>query len=161
VIPSSAQSLIAVFGIGLGSVAIGGLLLRDGVLSLNEVIERGRGPSVMGRVITSRQTTRDVPADDGSYSRTWQVEIVYEYRVRGRPYRASQTMAFTSYLAAVRHAGSYETGVEVRVYVDPREPDSAVLDPRRTVWQPWFYIVAGASCVIVGVVALTRLAAAS
>ena len=160
-IPSSAQSLITAFGVGVGSVAIGGLLLRDGLRSLNEVFEKARGPSVSGRVVSSRQTSRDVPADDGSYSRTWQVEVVYEYEVKKRSFRGTQTKVFTRYLAASRHAARYEAGTAVRVFVDPREPDAGVLDPRLTVWRPWLYIVAGASCVVVGVTALTRLTAGS
>ena len=158
---SSAQSLITVFGIGIGSVAIGGLLLRDGVRSLNEVLEKARGPSVTGRVVSSRQTARDVPADDGSYSRTWQVEVAYEYEVKRRKFFARQTRGFTSYLAASRHLARHPTGADVRVFIDPREPDRGVLDPRLTVWRPWLYIFAGAGCVVVGIVALTRLTTAS
>jgi Protein of unknown function (DUF3592) len=159
VILSTAQSLIAVFGIGTGSVAVGGLLLRDGVRWLNEAVERRRAPSTPGRIISSRLAPRDVPADDGSYSRTWNLEVVFEYQVKGRVLRGTCTTVFASYLSAVRQERKHAVGAAVRVLFDRTEPESAVLDPRLTLWRPWVYIIAGAACVIGGVLALTRLAA--
>lgn len=158
---STPQAVITIFGVGLGGVAVGGLLLRDGLKWLNEALEKRHAPSVPGRIVSSRLAPRDLPADDGSYSRTWYLEVAYEYRVRGRPYRATQTMVFTGYLAATRQARRRETGAEVRVLFDRTEPDNAVLDEGLSVWHPWLYILAGASCVVGGVVALTRLSAAS
>jgi hypothetical protein len=154
---SGAQSLITVFGIGTGSVAVGGLLLRDGLRWLNESLESRRGPSVMGRIVSSRLTPRDMPADDGSYSRTWILEVVFEYQVKGRAFRGTRTTVFTSHLSAVWQARKYHAGEPARVFFDRSDPESAMLDPRLTVWRPWLYIVAGASCVIGGVLALTKL----
>jgi hypothetical protein len=159
VILSTAQSLITVFGIGTGSVAVGGLLLRDGVRWLNEAVERRRAPSAIGRIISSRLAPRDVPADDGSYSRTWNLEVVFEYEVKGRMLRSSRRTVFTGYLSAVRQERKHAAGAAVRVLLDRTDPESAILDPGLTVWLPWAYIIAGATCVIGGVVALTRLTA--
>ena len=156
---STAQSLITVFGIGTGSVAVGGLLLRDGVRWLNEAVERRRAPSAVGRIISSRLAPRDVPADDGSYSRTWNLEVVFEYQVKGRVLQSSRTAVFTGYLSALRQERKHAAGAAVRVLFDRTDPESATLDPGLTVWRPWVYILAGASCVIGGVLALTRLSA--
>lgn len=155
---SSAQSVITVFGIGTGGVAVGGLLLRDGLRWLNDSIEARRGPSVIGRITSSRLTPRDVPASDGSYSRTWNLEIMFEYEVKGRVLRGSRTTIFTSYLSATWQARKYHTGATARVFFDRRDPESAILDPRISVWRPWLYILTGSSCVVGGVFALTRLA---
>jgi hypothetical protein len=159
VILATAQSLITVFGIGTGSVAVGGLLLRDGLRWLNEALERRRAPSVVGRILSSRLTPRDVPADDGSYSRTWNLEVVFEYQVKGRVLRSTRTTVYTSYLSAVRQERKHAAGATVRVLLDRTDPESAMLDPGLSVWRPWLYILAGAGCVIGGVVALTRLTA--
>lgn len=154
---SSAQSVIAFFGIGTGSVAVGGLLLRDGLRWLNESLENRRRPSVVGRIVSSRLAPRDVPASDGSYSRTWSLEIVYEYAVKGRVIRTDRATVFTRYLPAVWQARKYHTGASARVVFDRRDPEAAMLDPRIGIWRPWLYILAGASCVVGGVAALTRL----
>ena len=156
---STAQSLITVFGIGTGSVAVGGLLLRDGVRWLNAALENRRAPSVVGRIVSSRLTPRDVPADDGSYSRTWNLEVVFEYDVKRRAFRRTHTTVFTSYLSAIRQERRHAVGAAVRVLFDRTDPESATLDPGLTVWRPWLYIVSGATCVVGGVVALTRLTA--
>jgi hypothetical protein len=153
----SAQSVIAVFGIGTGSVAVGGLLLRDGVRWLNESVESRQGPSVMGRIISSRLTPRAMPARDGSYSPTWTLEVVFEYQVKRRTFRGTRTTVFTSYLSAVWQARRYQAGDAARVFFDRADPESAMLDPRLTIWRAWLYIVAGAGCVVGGVLALTRL----
>jgi hypothetical protein len=159
---SSAETPITVLGIGLGSLAIAGLLLKDGLKSLNKSRERRRGPSAPGWIISSRLVGRDIPAEDGAYSRTWRLDIVYEYPVRGRLYSGTritaEPLSFNSWLYAVWKARKYRSGAAVRVYFDPSAPDRAVLDPRLTGWSTWFYLLAGASCAVAGIMALAQVA---
>jgi hypothetical protein len=159
---SSAETPITVLGVGLGSLAIGGLLLKDGLKSLNESLERQRGPSARGWIISSRLVGRDTPAEDGTYSRTWHLDVVYEYPVRGRLYSGTritaEPLSFNSWLYAAWKARRYRSGAEVRVYFDSTAPDRAILDPRLTVWSTWFYLLAGSSCAVAGIMALARVA---
>jgi hypothetical protein len=153
---ASAEPPITLFAVGVGALLFGAFFLRDGLRWLSESLERQRGPSVPGRIISSQLVDRD--SADPDQSRTWYLHVVYEYTVDGRLYCGTRITPgrtwFNSWWHAMWQARKYELGAEVRVYFDLAEPDRAILDPRLTVCSLWFSLLAGVSCLVAGVVAL-------
>ncbi|MFN2564945.1 MAG: DUF3592 domain-containing protein [Gemmatimonadaceae bacterium] len=145
------------FGLGLGALAIGALLIRDALRSLGEAAERRHGPTAPGRIVSSR-----VQGPSGPDLDTWYLHVVYEYAVDGRPYSGTRIaptqQSFGSWWSAMWHARKYEPGAEVRVYFDRAAPDRAILDPRLTLWTPWMFLLTGAGAVLWGTLELTGLA---
>ncbi len=157
---SGTEPPITVFAVSLGGLVVGALFLRDGLRWLKESFERRRGPSVLGRIISSQLVDRQSPHPDERRHR-WRLHVIYEYSVRGRLFCGTRIAPgppwFKGRWYATWQAQRYELGSQVRVYFDPAAPDRALLDPRLTVWSPWLSLLLGASCAIAGMLGLTSM----
>ena len=148
------QPAIARFGLGLGCIAIGVLLTRDALRSLGESVDRRRGPTAPGRIVSSR-----VQGPSGPDLDTWYLHVAYEYEVKGRRYSGTRIAptheAFTSWWSAMWRARKFEPGTHVRVYFDPAAPDRAILDPRLSTSRAWVLLVGGLGFAVTGLLELS------
>jgi hypothetical protein len=157
---AAAEPPITIFAVSIGSLLVSILFLGKGLRWLNESLERGRGPSVLGRIISSQVVDRPTRSVDGP-DKTWRLDVAYEYSVGGREFVGTRISPgapwFNSWLYATWQARKYELGASVRVYFDPTAPDRAILDPRLTVWSPWIFLLIGIVCAVVGTSGLTGI----
>jgi hypothetical protein len=149
----SSQAFITRFGLGLGCVAIGVLLIRDALRSLAESADRAHGPTALGRIVSSR-----VQGPSGPDLDRWDLHVVYEYEVKGRRYSGTRVapshQSFDGWWSAIWQSRKYEPGTKVRVRFDPAAPDRAILDPRLTRRTPWLLLLGGLGFAIVGALEL-------
>jgi hypothetical protein len=153
VLLAATEPALTRFGVGLGGVAIGVLLIREALGSLAQSVDRRRGPTAPGRIVSSR-----VQGPSGPDLDTWYLHVVYEYEVKGKRYSGTRIAptheSFNSWWSAMWRARKFERGTDVRVYFDPAAPDRAILDPRLATSRAWILLLGGAGLAIGGVLEL-------
>lgn len=150
---AATEPMLTRFGVGLGCVAIGVLAIREALRSLRESVDRRRGPTAPGRIISSR-----VQGPSGPDLDRWDLHVVYEYEVKGRRYSGTRIapmhQSFNGWWSAMRRARKLGPGTQVRVHFDPAAPDRAILDPRLATSPAWILLLGGAGLAIGGVLEL-------
>jgi hypothetical protein len=88
-------------------------------------------PSVRGKMRVARITGGHDYDEDGRRLEYFDVEVEYEYRVRGQVYLGRQYSfgqeRFSTYDGAMKALHGIAAGREVPVYYDPSQPQRAVL----------------------------------
>lgn len=153
---------ISRFGVGLGILVIGALLLREGHRWLRLSVDQRRGRSLLARIVRTRLSDRASVDDSGAYGRSWYVDVEYEYQI-GRDRRSPKRIATTQFRhsgwwRAMLQARRFADGTEVRIYLDPDEPTRATLDPGLVIKRPWVFLVGGVTCTAVGLLYLVGYA---
>jgi hypothetical protein len=157
---AAAEALITVFAVSIFSLLISVMFLGKGLRWLSESLERRRGPSVTGRIVSSRVVDRETRSAEGD-ERTWHLDVAYEYSVGGRQFVGTRIAPgepwFKSWAYATWQARRYEPGALVRVYFDPSAPDRAIVDPSLSLWTPWIFLITGVVCGLIGASGLTGI----
>ena len=116
--------------------ALAGLLMTWITISNLRQAASARGwPVTRGRIVRSEVEAKwqFASATRGTRVRTYQALVEYRYRVDGREYssrrvRLGATVASDEAIAGAEVA-RFPVGADVEVHYDPREPDSAMLEP--------------------------------
>lgn len=122
------------FAVGVGLTIWGGIVL-------NNANESADWPTTQGEVVLSN--VREDSDDDGV---TYHAEISYEYVVADREYVSDQ-VSFGQYGSsdhshAAEIVNRYPEGRRVRVFYNPEDPETAVLEPGVT-WSSYMILVMG------------------
>lgn len=134
--------------------AVIGILLTIfwGIPTARNAMESKNWPSADGR-ITISDVSENYDSDDGSI--TYTAKVAYNYSVNSLPYTGS-TVAFGDYGSSdPSHAGGivsrYPVEKNVKVYYDPGDPKTSVLEPGSG-WSSFMGLIVGIAFAIIGVV---------
>lgn len=118
---------IAPFIVGAIVVAI----LIQGARNLWFKGESRKWPSVRGKVLVARIVPGYELDDDNRRQDYFEVEVQYEYRVKGKAYVGARhsfgSERFYKYDDAIDALHGIAVGREVPIYYDPSQPERAVL----------------------------------
>src|SRR3989344_3949897 len=123
-----------------------------GIPTARNATESKNWPSVDGQITISNMS-KNYDSDDGSI--TYGVQVAYNYTVNSLPYTGS-TVAFGDYGSSdPSHAGGivsrYPVGKSVKVYYNPDDPKTSVLEPGAG-WSSFIGLIVGIGFGIIGVV---------
>lgn len=134
--------------------AVIGVLLTIfwGIPTARNAMESRNWPSADGRIIIS-DVSENYDSENGSI--TYTAKVAYNYTVNGLPYTGS-TVAFGDFGSSdPSHAGGivsrYPVAKSVKVYYDPDEPKTSVLEPGSG-WSSFMGLIVGIAFAIIGVV---------
>jgi len=134
--------------------AVIGILLTIfwGIPTARNAMESKNWPSAGGR-ITISGVSENYDSDNNSV--TYNAKVAYNYTVNGLSYTGS-TVAFGDYSSSdPSHAGSivsrYPVGKSIKVYYDPDNPKTSVLEPGAG-WNSFVGLMVGIGFGIIGII---------
>lgn len=128
------------------------LIIFWGIPTARNAMESKDWPSTDGWITISDVSKNYDSEDDGF---TYGAKVMYSYTVNGMTYLGG-TVAFGDYSSSDQtHASDivsrYPIGKNVKVYYDPKDPKTSVLEPG-TGWSSLVGFMAGIGFVVIGVV---------
>ena len=111
-------------------VVLGGGGIIAGIWIILKAYASSKWPSCQGTITSSEV---DMEKTARHRTETFTAKVAFEYQVRGKSYSASR-ISFFEYGSsnpdhATRRVARYPTGRSVRVYYNPKNPKTAVLEP--------------------------------
>jgi Protein of unknown function (DUF3592) len=129
---SNVQIVMQVLGGGL--IAIGAFVAYGTLRTRVKTTTSRRWPTVTGAVIVSEVAARPERNASGRPTKVYRADIQYQYQVSGESF-TSETVALGGSIETSSRGrfdaqvARYPVGRKVRVYYDPSDPATAILEP--------------------------------